>query len=871
MTGTLLASLAIARNNLSGRPWRTALIVGAVAIAGSLAVAVSCAISSVQGSMELALERILGKADARIIHPGLGRFDDEILEQVRSWPEVEHASGRVVATLTFVHSDRRVDEKTGRVLRASPSAIGIDFVEDARFLELDLIAGHMPAHDNEILLDSITTEELKASVGDELRLDHFGAPIHFTVAGVFERQRLLGAVQRPQVRLDRRTLERAVGGIRGELSSIMILTRSGVDVQQFCEARGAELPEAINLEPAERVRSGFDRRIAASRIAVVITSILTFMSASFIIVTALTTSVTERQREMAVIRSIGASRRQIFLSQISVGVILGLIGAAIAIPMGIGLAAVLISWFSEELPAGLAISRSGIVLAVGGSIAAGLVGALYPAYIASRVTPMQAMAWRARPPRVIGIVACTFLGFVFIAAQLALLSPRLPGGVDGQFYRYVYVGLPGVHIGYFVLAVPVVILLSLVIAPLISRLLRLPKGVLAQSILATPYRHGFTAGALMVGVSILVSTWGGMASLMNDWVSTIRFPDGFAYHPTGLSPRQQRTIQRMEFVEDACPIGMLQLRVAGQQVFGLQGLSPAFVMGAGADPKRFLDMNAVKWVQGTREEAVPRLMDGDAILVSERFLVARNLGIGDRLTLASGRTEKSFEIVGVVSVPGLEIAIQSFGVRSAYMELAISMVLMSDRALAEHFQHRDAHVMQVNLDDSVSDEEVEAAIARAAPGVRFRSGRWILDKIYEFLGTLLAIQTVIAFSALFLACIGAGNVIVANIHARRYEYGVLRATGAHRGVLLRLIMAEAGVLAIAGAVVGTVLGLHLTWVGTVFYRELAGIELRTTFATLPVAIGWGVLVLMTIAAAAPAAISLMRQQPAALLSTGRNG
>ena len=70
-------------------------------------------------------------------------------------------------------------------------------------------------------------------------------------------------------------------------------------------------------------------------------------------------------REMAVIRSIGASRRQVFFSQIMLGLALGLLGAAIAIPLGIALAAALVTWYSEHLPAGLAISGSGIGLSSG--------------------------------------------------------------------------------------------------------------------------------------------------------------------------------------------------------------------------------------------------------------------------------------------------------------------------------------------------------------------------------------------------------------------------------------------------------------------------------------------------------------------------
>src|SRR6185503_1678789 len=162
-------------------------------------------------------------------------------------------------------------------------------------------------------------------------------------------------------------------------------------------------------------------------------------------------------------------------------------------------------------------------------------------------------------------------------------------------------------------------------------------------------------------------------------------------------------------------------------------------------------------------------------------------------------------------------------IRSQYMEYSISAVFIDFETMKRDFDYRDVVMLQINLAKEMDDKEVIRRIAEIAPGVSYNSGRWILKTINDVAAGLLAVQSTIAFAALMLACLGAGNVILANIHARRYEFGVLRAVGGHRGVLVRLILGEAAVLALTGAIVGTALGIHLAWVGAIHYRGLAGL------------------------------------------------
>jgi putative ABC transport system permease protein len=266
-------------------------------------------------------------------------------------------------------------------------------------------------------------------------------------------------------------------------------------------------------------------------------------------------------------------------------------------------------------------------------------------------------------------------------------------------------------------------------------------------------------------------------------------------------------------------------------------------------------MNSIDWIQGDPETAIPRLKEGDAILVADRFLVAHDVGLGDSITLGEGRVQRRFEIVGVVSAAGLDIATYLFGIRSAYMEIAISAVFMDFHAAAELFDNPIARLLQINLNDAVTDEEAKRQVLAAAPGVIFFSARWIRDTIDGISDSVLALNSAASFLALLLASLAVGTIIIANIRSRRFEYGVLRAVGGHRGLLLRLVIAEAVFIGLTGAIVGAMMGLHF-----------AAMDVTRR----PILTAGAVLLVLTLLAAAPGGIGLLRRTPSALIAAGRN-
>ena len=844
-----------ARQGLRARRGRTALLAVAVVLASTLVAAVACGLETVRGNAEASLRRSIGGTDARLVNRFGAAFDAAEADRVRALPGVEAVGTSLGGSLSLVRADGAAGED-GRPRRTVAQVRGLDSAGDARFRMQEMREGRLPERAGEVAIDPLTAKALAAGTGDRLEVQRFGDPIALTVTGIIDRA-TLGALQRPYAVVDRGTLVEANGS--DEVTQVMVALAPGTDVQAWLRANAPAFEEPLSLEPSELYTTGFDKQMDALRLGFVLVSSIAFMSCAFIVGTGMTTAVAEQQKALAVARCVGASRGQVFLSQVWAGAALCGASGVAGVPIGVALAAALRWWFRDWLSDGFFMSWAGAALAVAGSVLAGVGGSLWPAWQASRTSPLAALSPQARPPRLAWVWRLGAVGAACLALQVALLA--VPGP-QARFWTYAIAGIPLVHAGWFLLSVPALWLAARALAGPLERAMGIPRGLLSGAVRQAPYRLGFTAGALMVGVSILASTWTNGTAVVRDISERVRFSDGFVFKANGMAVTEQLRIRDLPGVLSTVPIGYLPVKVIGETVFGVDGVGTPNVVCIGFMPDEFLRLNRLDWIAGTPGDALPRLKDGSGILVAKEFLVARGKRPGDRIRLGGGKTEKEYEIVGVVGAAGLDVAVQYFGIRSVYTENAVSCVFMDFEEVARTFGSREAFILQVDVaDDSPAelDARLADAVTDAVPGAVYASGRAIRQAILQIGDRILAVTSAIAFAALALACFGVGNVVAANIGARRFEYGVLRATGAPPGLLARLVVAEVLLLTAAGAAVGTALGLHLARMGVLWHRELGGQEIGFEPPVVPIAAGWIVLTAMTVASALPAVRGLMRR------------
>lgn len=883
----------LATNNLSARRNRTALLVATVALCSALITAVACAMASVHKAISMRVDGTVGAADLRVRHVGGqlfdvfgGRFNPEtgqytpstqpdaeqaILDTIKSWPNVRQvvARGQGVIRLTNPAIDKTI----------SAGAFGVIPDQEYNLRTPDLVEGRLVQNRGEIAIDKLTAKNLGVGVGDTLQALVISG-IDEQLSRLLDRSRsyqttpveVVGVVKQPAMgMLDREivyvtlaTLSDLARTPPGHVREIDITLAESSDpakqAEQLTERFAGTLPEGLILQPTARITSGLTDNMRASNIGLIVASSLSFLSAAFIIMTGLSTNVTERQRELAIIRCIGGSKSQLAGAQVLVGLIVGVLGAAFGVPLGLLGSAVVIGLFPDVLPGGWAVSGIGLVTAFVGAAMCGVLGAAWPAFRAAATSPLGALAIRASRPNAHAVWILGVIGVAF--AALHVLGFILAPSAELAFWINVTLGLPALFTGYFLVAVPITRLAGRIAAPALDKLLALPKGLLAGTIEATPYRHGFTAGAMMLGLALLVGIWTNGRSIMRDWLDAMDFPDAFV---SGILTKEtQRAIEQIPGVVDTCAI---TIQPMGTDAFsgGLHTYSTTFLA---FEPDRFFRITTIEWVEGSLETALPKLNQGGHVLVAREFSTTRGYGLGDTITLTYNEQPYDFTIAGVVTSPGLEIVSKFFDIGEDYLNNSVNAVFGSRDDLIRLFGNTAINLIQIDIDDDVEDAEAIVDRVRDIAGFGIAeagSGKAIKDEIKMFIGGSLLIFSVVAVCAMLVSCLGVANVIVAGIQARQFEFGVLRAVGAQRGLLTRLILGEAILIAITACVLGTIMGVQVSWGGQRIYELVLGLDLSIRIPPLPTAAGWLTVTTITLGAAAPAAWRLSRRKPRELL------
>ncbi len=906
----------LAMRTLSARRWRSAMLVAAVALSAALIAAVSCALASAHAAVNAQIGQQIGDADVRLTASSSGaNFPSRYLDEVLAWPEVARARAELTSTLSLAVEKEGLAAPAGggadelirqtRMLRATVLVHGVWFSQgDVR---LDLIAGRMPTDRGEVVLDALSAERLSwlghgagvfsstrktlsgnaahlampepavpehASAsqaeainaalgvrpGDTIRVVRLLRPVsELRVVGIASAPPLGG---RPQAWFSMPDLA-ALSGAGERLSQIEIVLRPGVDAEAFVAQRQAQLGDRLLLQTTAKVRAGVEKNVASSQLAFALATVMCFLSASFIIMTGLNTGLAEQQRSLAVLRCIGARPRQLAMVQILTGLLVGVLGAVLGVPLGVGIAWGLIELFKDTVQTGLTLSPLTLSVAAFGAIASGVLGALWPAWQATRLSPLAALAHRAMPVRARHIRLTLAVALACIGLQLLIVGvPR-----DGQliFWMYATFGLPVMFVGYFLLGVPLVVLLARGLARLVSRMLGLPVALLGRTIAATPYRYGLTAGAMMAGIALMVGLYTNAGGFLNDWINRIRFPDAFV-SGVALSSESQKLLMELPFVTDTCAISLVPVATEAFGVRALQSYKTTFVA---FEPEPFFRMTELEWVQGEAATAQRRLSEGGAVIVAREFLVAKGLGAGDTFRCSLNDIEHEFEIVGVVSSPGLEMVSKFFNVGDEYVDQTLHAVFGSRQDMIEKFGTESIGLIQMSFAPGTDDEAALSQIRERLFGagiIDAGSGRQIRAVMVEIVRNAVRVFTVVAGLSMFIASFGVASVIAAGVHARRFEFGVLRALGAQRALLARLIVGEAIIIALAAWVLGSMLGLQGAWAGRRLDALLLGIRISGQVPWGAMAGALGAALVFTLGASLPTVLRLTASSPRDLLS-----
>ncbi|WP_306190648.1 MULTISPECIES: ABC transporter permease [unclassified Streptomyces] len=677
-----------------------------------------------------------------------------------------------------------------------PPTVAGNWITDPTLNPYQLAEGRAPAKSGEVVVNRGTAKKGGLRIGDTTTL-RTPDPVRVTIVGLATFGGEDGMAQVTFTGMTQADAEKYLTARPGEAASIQVRAASGVSQAELVHRLTPVLPKGVEAITGQESAQENTDMISSQFLAIFTTFLLVFSGVALLVATfsihnTFAIVVTQRARENALLRALGASRRQVTASALAEASAVALTASAAGLAGGIGIAAGLQALFPAigfPFPdADLVVKPLSMVLPPLVGVVVCLASALAPAVRAGRTAPLAALretavdssgASRTRA------VAGTGLAALAIAAALTgvLVSPS--------------VWLAGLGA---VLALVAFVVLGPVASATVVRLLGGPldrlrgvTGALARrNALRSPKRTAATASALMIGVAVvsLFTVFGAsLKATMDQTVSRSFAGDlavstpSFGAGGSGLSPRLAGAIQRLPEVDTA--VGL------GRGVAEVDGKGRALTVTDPAALARTFDLGTV---QGSLRD-----LGADGLALTRNEAAKQGLTTGDkaRLTFTDGRTE-------------------TFTVRAVYgrSELAGDYVITRE-AWAPHRTQDSDTLVAVSLKPGVSADTGKAAIGKVAarygnPQVQTRdeyaqSSAGGIDMMLTLVYALLAL-------AVLIALLGIANTLTLAIHERTRELGLLRAVGQTRSQVRAMVRWESVLVAAFGTAGGLALGAFLGWV-----------------------------------------------------------
>ncbi|MBV9804401.1 MAG: ABC transporter permease [Solirubrobacterales bacterium] len=700
---------------------------------------------------------------------------ESIAAEVRRLPGVADVFGSVGGYAQFVAPDgSSIDDGAGKNL-------GFAYDPNSQLSPFRLVAGRAPTTAHDVVIDKATATKYHFALGDPIRVLLPDGQSTFTITGIVtfgDSNTLAGDT----LAGFEQTTAQALFNSRGHYDSINVLAAPGADNVQLQEAISRLLPTGVEVVSGQAVANeltdAVDNELSFLSTALLIFALISLFVGGFTIFNTFTITVGQRTRELALLRVVGASRRQLMRSVLGEAALTGLAASLIGLGLGVlaalGLKA-LLGAFGISLPsAPLVFQARTAIVAIAVGVGVTVVSAIVPARRAVRVPPVAALVEHsedqpaATPRR--RIVAGVVLGLVGLVALIA--------GVSGANLTLVGVGSGAMLVARALLAR----LVARPLADVLGRPLRMfgtPGKLGRQNSMRNPGRTAQTAAALMIGIG-LVSTIAVLGASLStsaaDQVDSAVTADYLVTSSGGFSRSVPATVSGLPGVTATTAV------YRGQFEFGNSLSSLAAVTPAGLARTVNLHM-----VDGS----------GTPALAAGRLLVDASTASSDHLHVGS-----------VVPVRFAQTGAGTMTVGGIYKtNPLIGSFVTGEQFFLAHF-------------DTPLPSGVLVKVTRGTPGFQARLNRRLaaypnltIQTRAQFesqqkasINQLLGLIYVLLALAVMIALIGIVNTLMLSVFERTREIGLLRAVGMRRGQVRAMVRSESVIVALFGAVLGVVVG-----------------------------------------------------------------
>ncbi|MFH8936709.1 ABC transporter permease [Streptomyces griseosporeus] len=674
-----------------------------------------------------------------------------------------------------------------------------------------LVSGHAPSGRGEVLIDSETAKRAGYKVGDRVRMSVDGPVLTPTVTGVFTTDDGNVAAGGSLTLFDTATAQQLFGK-PGTYDEIDVTAAAGTSQTALKAALDRALPKDTVETTTGKQLADDQAEIIASSMSGLKQGLLVFAGialfvGTFIIANTFTMLVAQRTKELALLRAVGASRRQVTRSVLVeafvVGAVAGVAGLVAGIGIGAGLKA-LMGTLGATVPDGpLVVSPGTVATALVVGVVVTMLAAWLPGRRAAKIPPVAAMSSVHAKATTKSLVLRNTIGALFSAAGVAVvLAATSMDGSDGQ---------APMGFGAVLLIIGVFVLTPLLSRPLIAaaapvlRAFGVSGRLARQNSVRNPRRTAATASALMIGLTLITGMTvmaGSLQTSIDKMASAAIRADYVVSMANGneLSPDVERTLKKTDGVTLTSPLRNAPSRIDGQTEY-LTGVN-------GAAIGRLTDL--------TVEEG-SFTVGGDRVVVDDETAKSHDWTAGSHFTVhyEDGKAQQ-LTVAGVYRGNDM-----------------IHGIMLDTARLAPH--QRDAADMQVMVKtaDGASGavkDRLEKALG-SNPAIRVQDKKDISNEIAKMFTLMLNMLYGLLAMAVIVAVLGVINTLAMSVFERSQEIGMLRAIGLERTGIKRMVRLESLVISLFGGVLGIGLGVFFGWAA----GELLGTRMPTYELVLP----WG--------------------------------
>lgn len=698
----------------------------------------------------------------------------DLLTRLRTTPGVAAAEGSVTSYAQVVKKDGKAYSPG-----MAPS-LGVNYDDEPALSPLTLRKGVQPKGPDQIALDATTARKTGYTVGDKVRVVYQGGDRSFTVAGVFGVGESDGFAGASVIAFDTPTAQSLLGE-PGTFDSLVFKASPGTSQAQLVQALSPELPRGIEAITGEQsndeTTDSFDQILKVFNIFLLVFAGISLFVGGFLIFNTFTILVAQRTRELALLRALGASRKQVNRSVLVEAGVVGLVASVVGLGVGIGIAAGLKSLAGDNLPeAALLVEPRTVVVSIVLGVVITVLAALLPARRASRIAPIAAM--REAETSDIPLRRRTLIGLVVLGIGIAGTVLGLTAST-----QWLIVGGIGLFVGMVALAPQLARPVISVVGKPFDR--RTPGRLGRLNAARNPRRTSSTAVALMIGLALVtgVSILGAsLKSSIESTVSTSLTADvivqqtgsGMAGIPNNVAP----------VVADLPQVGGTDvLRSSAVSINGDDHFVTAVTTGALG--RAFVLDN----VAGDISKLGP-----GTFVMSVDEAESEGLRPGESVTVKGPKGTEQVRLVGT------------------YEENELAGSWLFDLSIARTFNVSLTGALLLTPAEGVSTAALQDAVNKATsafPTVEAVTRQEFTDQIADQVNGFINFITVLLVLSVIIAILGIVNTLALAVFERTREIGLLRAVGLGRRQTRSMIRVEAVLVSVFGALLGIVVGTVL--------------------------------------------------------------